>query len=368
MPPTGDPLARRYRRLLIGYPRDWRRARADEVVAVLLDTATPGRTRPTTREAVNLLRHGLRARLGRPASRTVVAWATLAAVICGLFTAALATWAAWHTARPLPDRAAARAVVAEVLPGHEVGGIDPAAALFTFYSQPLRARNLDSLLLGDGGEYQQASVTVAVTNAPTQRQEVLALARRRLDETGWRTYPTHVRPDVTCRVDGCTPTGAVTEIVTARRGDTALTLTVAPRPSIDDTYVTVGLSRATPTAVPFAAVAGGLLGAAAGWLLFGWVSRRTERPHPAAGTVTVLYAATMLLWWAPVLLAAPSLFRHHLGEPHPVWHPLWEWLGQPALSLFFVVGAGCALCGLALAALPRRGPLPYAADQHELLG
>jgi hypothetical protein len=33
---------------------------------------------------------------------------------------------------------------------------------------------------------------------------------------------------------------------------------------------------------------------------------------------------------------------------------MWEWLGQPTFSLFFVVGGGCALLVLALAALPRR--------------
>jgi hypothetical protein len=33
---------------------------------------------------------------------------------------------------------------------------------------------------------------------------------------------------------------------------------------------------------------------------------------------------------------------------------MWEWLGQPTFSLFFLVGCGSALLGLALAALPHR--------------
>ncbi|MER7440138.1 hypothetical protein [Micromonospora avicenniae] len=299
----------------------------------------------------------MRARLGRPESRTVVVWAALTAVICGLFSAALATWAAWHTARPLPDATETTAIVAEVLPGREVNEVETGAALFTFYSQPLRPRDLKALLFPDGGEYQQGT-TVATVKAvpPAAQQETLALAQRRLSETGWRTFPPHVEPDVTCRAGGgCTPTGGPSNVsLVARRGDTALDIQWLANPSIDGTYLTVAVYRATPPVVLPAGVAGGLVGALLGGLVFAWASRRTRHPHPAANGVTVLYAITMLFWWAPVLLAGSSMSRHHLDEPHPVWHPLWEWLGQPGLSLFFVLGAVCALFALALATVPRR--------------
>ena len=131
------PLARRYRRLLFAYPRGYRRARGAELVGALLDAAPPGRSRPTVREAVDLVRHGLRARLGRPASRSVVAWAVLTAVISGVFTAAFATRAAWETARPVPRTAEARAMLAEILPGQEFAGIEDAPAQFIIYGQPL---------------------------------------------------------------------------------------------------------------------------------------------------------------------------------------------------------------------------------------
>jgi hypothetical protein len=41
---------------------------------------------------------------------------------------------------------------------------------------------------------------------------------------------------------------------------------------------------------------------------------------------------------------------------------MWEWLGQPAFCLLFLVGFSAALLGLALAALPRgdRQPLSTA--------
>ena len=48
----------------------------------------------------------------------------------------------------------------------------------------------------------------------------------------------------------------------------------------------------------------------------------------------------VLCWWGPALLAGPFTLTHHLGEPHPQLHPLWEWLGQPVFgkaALFGVV-------------------------------
>jgi hypothetical protein len=129
----------------------------------------------------------------------------------------------------------------------------------------------------------------------------------------------------------------------------------------DNTYLAVGLTRAAPPAVNPAGVAGGLLGAAAGWLLFGWASRRTEGRHRARPAVTTLYVITMAMWWLPVLPAVPSLISHQLSEPHPQWHPLWEWLGQPTFSLFFLIDCATALAGLVLAALPRRGDHPASA-------
>ncbi|MEU2664178.1 hypothetical protein [Micromonospora sp. NPDC007220] len=363
MPTTGDPLARRYRRLLFCHPRAYRQARADEMVGVLLDAAPPDRTRPTSREAANLIRHGLRCRLGRPASRTVGVWATLTAVICGLFTAALATRAAWETSPPQPDRAETAALFAAVLPGHDLGDVDLAPAFFTFYSQPLTVRALDNLLLGDGGEYQQSAVVAGTAGTPPMpADETLALAQRRLRETGWQVYEPEVRSNPGCVDKTCVQVVTITDTtLLARRGDTVLQLQVAAPPSPDGSNLSLALSRTAPPAVLPAGVAGGLLGAALGWLVFGWASRRTEAGHPARGAVSVLFAITLFLWWTPALLTVPSLLQHHRAEPHPTWHPLWEWLGQPAGSLLFVVGAASALLGLALAAVPRRSPQPTAA-------
>ncbi len=339
-------LARRYRRLLFCYPRGHRR---DELVATLIEAAPPGRTRPTAREAANLIRHGSRARLGRPASRTVTTWAVLATIISGVFAAAFATHAGWETAEPLPRAAQTRAMLAEILPGREVRHVEDAPAMFTVYGGPLRWSAVGDLLFGDGNEYSQAGVGGVVNGVAVRPpQETLDGVRQRLEATGWTAYRPMVHDTYTT--------------LTARRGTTTLTVKVHSEPTVysgpsmlpeDSVLLAATFQRATPPAVYPFAVIGGLVGALVAFLLFGWASRRTTGRHPARGVVTVLFGATMVLWWAPTLLAVPLMAKHHLDEPHPSWHPMWEWLGQPTYSLFFVAGGGCALLGLALAALPR---------------
>jgi len=57
-----SPLERRYRRCLALYPKSFRAEREDEMVAVLMQGADPGQTRPRAREAADLVTHGLRRR------------------------------------------------------------------------------------------------------------------------------------------------------------------------------------------------------------------------------------------------------------------------------------------------------------------
>jgi hypothetical protein len=56
-------LERSYRRLLRAFPEPYRRARADEMLAVLLDSAPPGQRRARPAEVVDLLRAGAHQRL-----------------------------------------------------------------------------------------------------------------------------------------------------------------------------------------------------------------------------------------------------------------------------------------------------------------
>ncbi|MEU7835761.1 MULTISPECIES: hypothetical protein [unclassified Nonomuraea] len=66
-------LERRYRRLLLAYPRRYRAAHGDELLDVLLESAAPGQSTPVLREAWGLLRGGVRTRITHQATGT--AWA-----------------------------------------------------------------------------------------------------------------------------------------------------------------------------------------------------------------------------------------------------------------------------------------------------
>ncbi|WP_406058288.1 hypothetical protein [Micromonospora sp. NBC_00860] len=308
-------------------------------------------TAPTSPFGRRLLR-----RLGRPAGGAAIAWVPLAALICGLFTGALASRAAWETSRPQPDRAEAAAVLTEVFPGHDLGEIDTPPALFVVYGHALRLGTVKTLLFGDGGEYQESATGASALGAPpVPAAQIVTVARERLTGAGWRVYEPQASDRVSCADKTCaTPQEVTDTAVTARRGDTILNASISSQTAVDASYLSVELHRAPPPLVVPAGVLGTALGAVAGWLVFGWASRRTEGRR-RRGTVNVLAGVAVVLWWLPVLLVAPPLLHHHLGEPHPAWHPYWEWLGQPAASLLFVVGAVCVLLALGLAAATRRG-------------
>jgi hypothetical protein len=352
-----DRLARRYRRLLNAYPRSYRR---EELLDTLLESAPPERDRPTWRETANLLRNGLRARLGRPASRSVVTWAAVATLAAGLFGAAFATRAAWETSRPLPTGPQTRAMLTETLPDEPWSPVyPPPPAKFTIYGEPLSWTAADDLLLGDGNEYSQATTGASVNGHPgTDLHRSIDEATANLRAHGWTIYALTWTDAYSCIGPPCDPTNIPQDAtLTARRGDTALTLEAYSESTVDTTYLSASFQRTTPAATWPSAGAGFALAAVVSLLLFGWASRRTEGTgHPAAGPVKALFGVAMTLWWIPTLYALPFLTYHHIREPHPVWHPMWEWLGQPGLSLLFVAGSGCLLLALALSALPGREP------------
>jgi hypothetical protein len=350
-----------YRRLLLAYPRDYRRERGAEILDTVRDIA-PARGR--LRVAANLIGHGLRARLGRPASRSVVAWATVFALACGLFAASFATWLTWAGSRPLAhdDLAAA---VGRLYPGEpdtSVGSDPP--AVFVVYDSPLSWGTADDLLLGDSGEYALATVDASFGHLPAgTRSSTLTDLQQRLTAAGWEYRgPVHTNA-YDCIPDDprCDPAGIPSDVtVSAMRGDDILDIHIyAPGTS---PVMDVVMSRSTPWSAYPAGAAAFPAGALGAWCLFGWASRRAERGHPMIRIPAVLlYGSAMFLWWTPILFSAPLMLSHHLDEPHFRWHPLWEWLGQPALSLPFLLGGLMLTTVLALTALPHRRPVEIAA-------
>ncbi|MBB5867288.1 hypothetical protein F4553_000667 [Allocatelliglobosispora scoriae] len=344
-----------HRWLLLLYPRDYRRERGAEILDTVRDLAS---TRAGVRVAANLARHGLRTRLGRPASRSVTSLATIFTLACALFAASFGTWLAWSGTRPL-DHDAFAATVHQLYPdgpGLEIEQADP-LAVFIIFGQPLSWQAVPDLLFGDGNEYALATVTASVRRPPTDSlPQALATLQQRLQDAGWE-YAEPLYANLYDCIPGypqCDP-AAIPQNITfsARRGDDILEVEI----SADTSYpaIRLAMSRATPWTAHIAGAAAFLIGALAAWWLFGWASRRIERGHRAAqGLAKVLFVSAMLLWWPPILLSAPLSLGHHLSEPHYRWHPMWEWLGQPTFSLFFLLGCALLTLALGLAALRRQ--------------
>ncbi len=76
-----SPMERRCRWLLRAYPVEYRSGRGDEMLGTLLDTAAPGRCRPSARESASLIVGGIRARGARNASLPALASLRLAAML-----------------------------------------------------------------------------------------------------------------------------------------------------------------------------------------------------------------------------------------------------------------------------------------------
>jgi hypothetical protein len=98
-------LERGYRRLLAFYPRAYRRARGEEIVAVLMACAADGQRRPGIGEAASLMRGGTLARLRPPGPtptrtvRTAVRLMWLGALVeLGVLAVIVATAGQMHAA------------------------------------------------------------------------------------------------------------------------------------------------------------------------------------------------------------------------------------------------------------------------------
>lgn len=98
----GEVLERRYRRLLACYPSAYRAAYGEEMLAVAMAAAGPGRRWPDPGEAADLIVSGLRRRLGsvREAGREP-AWRDAAATVAVIGPVLMAAFAARHLLTPV---------------------------------------------------------------------------------------------------------------------------------------------------------------------------------------------------------------------------------------------------------------------------
>lgn len=286
-------LRRGYRRLLRAYPRWYRRERGAEMLTVLVAASPPGRQRPTARDALDLIRGGLRCRLRVPRGpgfRFIAGTVTL----CAAVTAAGLPKTIGPLAGP-PSEATALAVATLAVPALPAG-------------LPSRVVQCGEGCPDDAGIAQDGVVTyqmlpedqdyVQITWNPgsARTPALFAQAHERLAAAGWRLAP-------------AAPDGSGSFTASRRM----LTATVAAwtagyfGPIL---ILTVSKSRALITAATIA-----LLGASplAGWLATAWTlqryrrHRRSVRAAMAVTSLPVLAASLFMTLGAVNLLAGTTL-------------------------------------------------------------
>ena len=278
--PTVDArLVRAYRRLLRAYPPGSRR---DELLDTLVECAPPGRRRPTLREVANLVRHGSRARLGRPKSQGIVVLALFVALAGGFLGAGATNGLGWRAVRPLPGGAEAAEINETVFPGLTVwGGGDVAADIVSQGD-------------GEGIEYGYAVSWVKHTAATRDVAAYTAGVRARLEAAGWTVTSVNPPLDQT-DVVGADP-GDRSEGFTATRGPLGLRFSDyywPGRPQYDgDGNATYFLWQRPPSWLAGVTWLGFLPGAFLAWLLTAWASRRlqTSRTMSALATIAAVLA------------------------------------------------------------------------------
>lgn len=329
-------LDRRYRLLLRAYPPGRRRS---ELLDTLLEAAPADRSRPTVRETVNLLRYGLRARLGRPASRGVVVLAVLIALVTGFAGAAALARVTWEFVPGYPSGPALQRISDTVFPGLDATAERNGDGLFY---DPMQESAGDVVLRGHDEDFQFSTLTLS----PPDRfiagdyHRWTDAARDRMAAAGWH-------------VTAAVPTGA-TVIATGALDESGrtfsatrdgLSLQVSTETDVVDTpagafSATAEMDRLTPWYVTAAAVLGLLLGGLGGWLGTGWVSRRTEAANRTVRSLTREPAVVAL-----ILLLPQSV----LGLAGLVLEAFWDTPpGQPFWSLSLTYGFGCAELGVLL--------------------
>lgn len=298
-------LATAYRLALRVYPKG---ARRGELADTLLMAAEAGHVRPGPIETLNLLRQGMRARLGRPLSRGIIVLAVSASILFGFLSASLANRAGWQAAPALPSGAARTQLAEMITPGLPAPWSESAEGLFHDY----------------GGETDAASVSYSTgrTQATEDVDAYLAGLQQRLEAAGWRVTDTYSTSPTDIE------TGAPhnnSQALIARNDALVLSFEDYVDARYAEGWVAVSIYRAEPRWLTGATLAVGLLGMLAGWLLAGWVSRRLEhRPWATALAATAAISGFVLL--IPAWLLGSLRFLGTLSGTTVPDSPFWRGL------------------------------------------
>ncbi|GAA1887391.1 hypothetical protein [Asanoa iriomotensis] len=247
------PLERRYRRLLLAYPRAYRRARGDELLTTLLEGAPPDRTHPPAGEAWDLVRGGLRQRFGPPHGRRYT--------VLALLGAAAAAYVALG-------------VAVQFAADRDPGDVALPAAVSLMPPDVMSAGRASRTWTSIGGPTQ-----VDVTYAPGSRPvpDLVADLRSHALAEGWAAV-------------AATGSG-----ITLERGGQTMVVTVGSGPTEFGVSAFLDVRYPVPAALLPAGAAALLLGGLTGWLVTTWTLRRFRALEPTGRLAIALTGVPALL-------------------------------------------------------------------------
>jgi hypothetical protein len=360
-PAADERLVRHYRRLLLAYSGRYRRLHGAEMLTTILEMAEPTRSRPSAGEAWHLIGSGVRQRFRLPSGRPLTSiTAVLVTLVLGVLGAAAGSRLGESVSTGLPAQPEALELVNPAV-------TDPMASSVARFRWSGRA---DSLLFDVSPKAQQPGWTVED-------------ARTGLTAAGWTVTEFTVHPrqaSITCTTDltyGETCTfESTTATVTAQRDGLILhgTATDFLANQAGDGWIgglggTLFAER-NGAYLPLV-VAGGLLGALAGWLLTAALAYRIRSLPPGSARLAAAFTGVAVTTAAPpvwAIIVNAVMLGQHLTYNGPVYtlhaalRPGSHLDGVPAWLI-----PACTLAA-AVAAVIAVGILVLSDDQEDLPG
>ncbi len=331
-------MERRYRRLLLAYPRWYRKRRGLEILTTLLDAAAPGQRRPHWHDRRDLIIGGLRCRLRPPGGIAITLAAVAVAFALGALGAAASAWLGWQLAAgELPSDDQARAITHTVLPGQPVESIQRRDVLFG-YDPPLAGldRWLVPLLGGDDYDPGWVDVVALTSGDPTTS---LSQIRDRIHAAGWQV--TEIRQM------GWGPR------INARNDNFAAYLEITVPPDGQEVATVLSIQRAEPGPVLPLTLVGAVAGALIGWLMTCRTARNFRGRSPGTrAMLTVVTTISLLLLFPATAWTILGLIGSYLANPEP-FLPFAAWgaymfILVRGLTLLGLLGLLCVVGGSAL--------------------
>jgi hypothetical protein len=345
-----------YRRLMLAYPRGFRRERGLELLTMLMDAARPDQRRPTAADAADLVLGGLRWRLRLPRGVAYRLVAVPAALFVGLVAAGATTMLLERHAPTGIEPARAAAVAGAALADQP--DRPPARFAGTALCLSTGQDAVCESITPDGADPMGTVVQVGFDAPIATVTPTLTAARDRLAAEGWAVGPVagaHTSGAVSTWPEHTVFWAARDDVVLRFAGDLSGKTLGSGEPAI-----TVHVFRQGYLWYGLAAGAALLAGAVGGWLLVAWLLRRWPRLGPAPRLVAAAAAGpgtglAVLLELAALGLAARALFVNGWGTQ--------DWLVVP-LTLTFIAwvpimaGALLLVAGVVTAVAPRAATEP----------